>query len=493
MVLGELAAAIGLNAPAGTAAIPIHGLAFDSRAVRPGTLFAALPGSHVDGRRFIAEAVAAGAAAILSAPGMAWPNGVPTRPLLLHDVPAQALAVLAAVQAGAQPARIVAVTGTNGKTSTAEFLRQFWQMADIPAASLGTLGVISPVALQETGPALTTPDSIALARMLAELARAGVQAASIEASSHGLSQYRLDGVQIQAAGFSNLTRDHLDYHGTLDDYRRAKLRLFDTLLPEGGLAVANADMDAGTLAALTGITRRRGHILRLVGERGDAIRLVRTRPLPDGQILEVEALGRLHDIRLALPGRFQADNVLLAAALAYPALDMLERTLQSASRLTGVRGRMERAARLPGNAAAYVDYAHTPDALARLLESLRPHTAGRLVVVFGAGGDRDRGKRPLMGQVAAGLSDLAIVTDDNPRSESPAAIRAEILAACPGAVEIGDRTAAIAAGLDALRPGDVLVVAGKGHELGQTIAGVTYPFDDRAVIRRLAGAEEIAP
>jgi UDP-N-acetylmuramoyl-L-alanyl-D-glutamate--2,6-diaminopimelate ligase len=351
---------------------------------------------------------------------------------------------------------------------------------------------VSQLRLRAHGPSLTTPDSIALAQLLAELAQGGVRAASIEASSHGLSQHRLDGVRIQAAGFSNLTRDHLDYHGTLEQYRSAKLRLFDELLPQRALAAANADMDDETLAALRAITTRRGQTLRLVGERGDAIRLLRTRPLPDGQVLELEALGRRREITLALPGRYQADNVLLAAILAEPDLDALDRTLEFASRLTGVRGRMEQAARLDDGAAAYVDYAHTPDALERLLQSLRPHALGRLVVVFGAGGDRDRGKRPLMGAVASRLADLVIVTDDNPRSEAPAAIRAEILAACPDAIEIGDRAAAIAAGLEAVHAGDVLVVAGKGHEQGQTIGGQTLPFDDRAVIRRLAGLQDAA-
>ena len=492
MTLDELARAIGVASPEGAAGVQIEAVAFDSRAVRPGTLFAALPGHRTCGRRFIADAVVAGASAVLAASDTAWPDGVASRPMLLHDEPARALALLAALLAGLQPERLVAVTGTNGKTSTVEFLRQFWQAAAIPAASLGTLGVIAPVSLHEQGPALTTPDSIALAAMLAELARSGVRAAAIEASSHGLSQHRLDGVRLQAAGFSNLTRDHLDYHGTLGDYRQAKLRLFEALLPEGALACANADMDPDTLAALTAITTRRRQTLRLVGEQGDAIRLLRTRPLPDGQILELEALGRRHEIQLMLPGRFQADNVLLAAVLAKPELDALGRTLDLASRLTGVRGRMEQAARLANGAAAYVDYAHTPDALGRLLESLRPHASGRLVVVFGAGGDRDRGKRPLMGDVVRRLADLAIVTDDNPRSELPASIRSEILAACPEAIEIGDRAAAIAAGLAALHPGDVLVVAGKGHEQGQTVAGQTVPFDDRDVIRRLAGVTGMA-
>ena len=500
MRLDELAAAIGLTVPDDAAPTPIEDLASDSRTVRPGSLFAALAGARADGGRFIADAVAAGAAAVLAASGTAWPAGVPARPLLLHDEPRRALAVLAALQAGPPPERVVAVTGTNGKTSTVEFLRQFWQFAGIPAASIGTLGVVGrPAGCQPAGyqPAepdagLTTPDSISLARLLADLAGGGVRAAAIEASSHGLSQFRLDGVRLQAAGFSNLTRDHLDYHGSPEQYRAAKLRLFEAVLPEGGIAAANADMDADTLAALRLIAARRCQTLRLVGERGTTIRLLRARPLPDGQLLEIEALGRRSEVMLGLPGRFQADNVLLAAALANPESEALDRTLQGASRLTGVRGRMERAVRFRDGGCAYVDYAHTPDALVRLLTGLRPHALGRLIVVFGAGGDRDRGKRALMGAAASRLADMVIVTDDNPRSEPPASIRAEILAACPDATEIGDRAEAIAAGLDMLRAGDVLVVAGKGHEQGQTIAGETLPFDDRAVIRRLAGAEAAA-
>ena len=308
----------------------------------------------------------------------------------------------------------------------------------------------------------------------------------MEASSHGLAQFRLDGVRLAAAGFTNLTRDHLDYHGTEEAYRAAKLRLFDLLLPAGAPAVVNADMDPPTLAALAAIAARRRLDLRTVGAAGTALRLHAAHPRPDGQDLEVaRADGVRRTIPLPLPGRFQAENALLAAALA-EALGEAD-ALARLPALAGVRGRLELAARLPGGAAAYVDYAHTPDALARLLAALRPHTAGRLIVVFGAGGDRDRGKRPLMGAAAARGADVVIVTDDNPRGEDPAAIRAAILAACPGAAEIGDREAAIAAGLDRLRPGDVLVVAGKGHEPGQIVGDTVIPFDDAAVIRRLAG------
>jgi UDP-N-acetylmuramoyl-L-alanyl-D-glutamate--2,6-diaminopimelate ligase len=294
-------------------------------------------------------------------------------------------------------------------------------------------------------------------------------------------------VRLAAAGFTNLTRDHLDYHGGMAEYRAAKLRLFDTLLPAGAPAAVNADMEDETLAALRAIAARRGLRLLTVGEAGGAVRLLRQAPLPEGQALEIEAFGARHALPLPLPGRFQADNALLALALAVACGMEPAQALARLPRLRGVRGRMELAARLPSGAAVYVDYAHTPDALERLLAALRPHAAGRLAVVFGAGGDRDPGKRPLMGAACARLADRCIVTDDNPRSESPAAIRAAILAACPGALEIGDRAAAIAAAMAELGPGDVLAVAGKGHESGQTVGGVTHPFDDAAVVRRIAG------
>ncbi len=463
--------------------VDIASITADSRTVGPGALFAALPGGRVDGRAFIADAVARGAAAVLAPTGTAWPVGVPPRRLILHPEPRRALALLAAAHASAQPRTVVAVTGTNGKTSTAEFLRQLYAAAGRRAASLGTLGVVAPGWPAEAG--LTTPDPVALAAVLARLAREGVEAAAIEASSHGLDQFRLDGVRLAAAGFSNLTRDHLDYHGGMDAYRAAKLRLFAALLPAGAPAVACTTLDSATLDALRAIAGQRGLRLQLVGEGGDAIRLLRATARPDGQVLEIEAGGMRREVALALPGRFQADNALLAAGLALAT--GLDAALDLLPALRGVRGRMELAARLPNGAAAYVDYAHTPDALERLLTALRPHTAGRLHVVFGAGGDRDRGKRPLMGAAAARLADQVIVTDDNPRGEDPAAIRAAILAACPGAREIGDRAAAIAAGLDALGPGDVLAVAGKGHEQGQTAGGVTVPFDDVSALRRLAG------
>lgn len=464
--------------------LEIAGVTADSRQVVPGDLFAALPGGLADGRTYIAEAVRRGAVAVLAPDGTAWPDGVPERPLLLDREPRKRLAHIAAILAGKQPDTVVAVTGTNGKTSSVEFLRQLWTVDGYKAASLGTLGLIAPGFAP--GPGLTTPDPIGMAESLAGLARAGIQRAALEASSHGLDQFRLDGVRLAAAGFSNLTRDHLDYHGTIEAYRIAKLRLFDELLPEGAPAVACADMDPATLSALREIAARRHLDLRTVGEAGTSWRLVGTTPRPDGQDLTIEAAGTLRNVPLMLPGRFQADNAMLAGALA-EALGMADVFARLPS-LTGVRGRMELAAILPNGATAYVDYAHTPDALERLLTALRPHTAGRLIVVFGAGGDRDRGKRPPMGQAAARLADIAIVTDDNPRSEDPASIRAAILSACPDATEIGDRARAIEAGLNLLRAGDVLAVAGKGHEQGQIVGSVVAPFDDASVIRHLAGA-----
>ena len=464
----------------------ITGVTADSRKVAPGALFVALPGTAADGRAFIPQALAQGAAAVLA------PSDTPDEaaPVLVTsgDV-RRAYAIAARGFYGAQPKTCVAVTGTNGKTSTVDFLRQIWALAGHRAASLGTLGLRAEGFAP--GPSLTTPDPVTLHAMLAELARAGVTHAAMEASSHGLDQRRLDGVRLAAAGFSNLTRDHLDYHGGMAGYRAAKLRLFGTVLPPGAPAVANADMEPETLDALRGIARDRGLRFLTVGEAGQDIRLLRHTPLPEGQALELDAFGRRASLTLSLPGRYQADNLLMALALAVATGLDAERALPLLERLRGVPGRMELAARLANGAAVYVDYAHTPDALERLLAALRPHVGpgGRLHVVFGAGGDRDPGKRPLMGTASARFADRCWVTDDNPRSEDPAAIRAAVLAACPGGIDAGDRAAAIAAALDDLRPGDVLAVAGKGHESGQTIAGVTTPFDDAEVVRRLLGRD----
>ena len=488
MRLDDLMRRSGLPLPAGARAEgDILGLTADSRAVRPGFLFAALPGARADGRAFIAEAVARGATAVLAPGGTAWPEGVPMRPLLTDADPRRALALVAAAFHGLQPRTVVAVTGTNGKTSTVDFLRQIWTLTGTRAASLGTLGVMAEGF--DPGPSLTTPDPVTLHATLAALARAGIGCAAMEASSHGLDQRRLDGVRLAAAGFTNLTRDHLDYHGGMPAYRAAKLRLFDTLLGSGTTAAAHAEMEAETLAALRAVAARRGLRLLTVGEAGEDVRLLSHRPLPTGQALELAAFGARHALDLPLPGRFQADNALLALALAVATGVETDRALAALPRLSGVRGRMELAARLPNGAAVYVDYAHTPDALERLLLALRPHVApgARLHALFGAGGDRDPGKRPLMGAACARLADRCWVTDDNPRSEDPAAIRAAVLAGCPGGVDAGERRAAIAAAIGDLRAGEVLAVAGKGHESGQTIGGVTLPFDDATVVREIVG------
>ncbi len=451
----------------------VRGITADSRAVQPGYLFVALPGAKADGRRFIAEAVARGAVAVLAPEGTVWPPGVPPRPLFCTASPREKLAQFAVELAGRLPERLAAVTGTNGKTSTVDFLRQILCLSGRRAASLGTLGVIAEgLPVMES---LTTPDPVTLANTLAMLAGQGFSHAALEASSHGIEQSRLDGLSFSAAGFTNLTRDHLDYHGSMEAYRAAKLRLFELLVKRGAAARAMADLDPVTLAMLREIATRRGLDFRTVEAE-------RTEALPEGQ--EIFTEGR--HVMLNLPGRFQADNALLAASLA-EALGV-EDALSFLPKLTGVRGRLERALVLPNGAAAYVDYAHTPDAISRVLSALRPHATGKLVIVLGAGGDRDFGKRPLMGQAAVAGADHVIVTDDNPRGEEPGTIRAAILEAAPGAIEIGDRKAAISAGLSALQPGDVLVVAGKGHEQGQIIGGTTIPFDDAGALRELGGA-----
>jgi len=464
----------------------ILGLTADSRMVGPGFLFAALPGTHHDGRAYIADAVARGAAAVLAPEGTAWPEGVAARPLLLDPEPRRALALLAARFHGQQPRDVAAVTGTNGKTSTVDFLRQILAAAGRRAASIGTLGVIGPQG--RMAESLTTPDPIMLHATLAQLARDGVDSLAIEASSHGLDQFRLDGVRIGVAGFTNLTRDHLDYHGTIEAYRAAKLRLFDPLLSEGAAAIVHTALDQPTVAAMQAIAARRRLRLSRAGEGGDLAALLAYDPRPDGQVLRLVLDGTAAELHLPLAGKFQADNFMVAAAMAVAIGVPASLVLRAAESLRPVRGRMELAARLASGAAVYVDYAHTPDALSRLVASLRPHAgpAGRLILVFGAGGDRDPGKRPLMG-AAARAADIAIVTDDNPRSEDPETIRAAVLAGCPQAIDGGDRRAAIAMALELAGAGDVIAVAGKGHEQGQEIAGAILPFDDVGVVRELCG------
>ena len=456
----------------------ITGVTADSRMVRPGFLFAALPGARVDGRDFAPAAVAAGAAAILAGgdiPGL----GVP---VVRESDPRRAYALAAATFWGVQPKVCVAITGTNGKTSVAAFCRQIFTRLGRSAASMGTLGVRAGDE-QITPPGLTTLDAADMARQLADLVGRGVTHVALEASSHGISQRRLDGVRLTAAGFLNLSQDHLDYHGTMGAYRAAKLRLFETLLPRDATAVLNADSDQFEVFA--GAAMHAGQTVLSVGEHGQSLTLAARKPTAEGQRLRVIEQGRAHDINLPLVGAFQASNALVAAGLCIAAGEDPNAVLAALEHLEGAPGRMQHVGAGSRGGEAYVDYAHTPDGLETVLTALRPHVRGRLIVVFGAGGDRDRGKRPLMGEIAARLADIAIVTDDNPRSEAPEAIRAAILAAAPGAREIGDRRAAIREAAELLRDGDVLVVAGKGHEQGQLVAGVNHPFDD---VRETAAA-----
>lgn len=457
----------------------IAGVTADSRKVTAGWLFAALPGTKVDGRDFAQGAVAKGAAAILAPEGGLEGIAVP---VVRSEDARRAYALAAAAFWGKQPAMCVAVTGTNGKTSVAGFCRQIFARLGHKAASMGTLGVVVSEAGQPdqqlTPPGLTTPDAGDVAEMIARLANMGVTHLALEASSHGVDQRRVDGVKLRAAGFTNFTQDHLDYHGSMEAYRAAKLRLFDTLTPAGATAVLNADSEAFPTFASTAVTS--GQSVFSVGEDGQGLRLISRTPTPAGQDLVVEAGGKTYEIRLPLAGAFQASNVLVAAGLCVAAGEDVAKVLQALESLEGAAGRLQRVGRGLNGGEAYVDYAHTPDGLQTVLEALRPHTRGKLIVVFGAGGDRDRGKRPLMGAIGAKLADIAIVTDDNPRSEDPASIRAAILEAAPGAREIGDRRAAIRAAVDLMGEGDVLVVAGKGHEQGQIVAGVVHPFDDVA-------------
>lgn len=450
----------------------ITGVTSDSRKAGPGALFAALPGTAADGRAFIPQALTQGAAAVLA------PTDTPgdAAPVLVRsgDV-RRAYALAAKAFYGAQPATCVAVTGTNGKTSVATFCRQIWTRIGHQAASMGTLGVVhGSEAL--TGPGLTSPDAAEAARLMAELAGRGVTHLCLEASSHGIDQRRLDGVTLKAAAFTNLSQDHLDYHGDMDAYRNAKLRLFEQLLPRGRTAVLNADSDGYSPFAATSLMS--GLSLFSVGERGRNLSLYSRQPTPEGQRLKIEADGKLYDILLPLAGAFQASNAMVAAGLCVAAGDKVEAVIAALEHVEGAPGRLQRIGAGPKGGEAYVDYAHTPDGLQTVLEALRPHATGKLIVVFGAGGDRDQGKRPIMGAIAAKYADIAIVTDDNPRSEDPARIRAEILKAAPEAREIGDRRAAIFEAVASLRRGDVLVVAGKGHEQGQIVGKTVYPFDD---------------
>ncbi|MBV8700863.1 MAG: UDP-N-acetylmuramoyl-L-alanyl-D-glutamate--2,6-diaminopimelate ligase [Bradyrhizobium sp.] len=454
------------------------GLAVDSRLVQPGSLFFALSGVKTDGARFIAQAITAGAVAVA---GDHPPQGGCSVPFILTPNPRRALALVAARFFPQQPATIAAVTGTSGKTSVAAFTRQIWQQLGHGSASIGTIGLVSPK--HTVYGSLTTPDPIALHRQLDEIAREGVTHLAFEASSHGLDQYRLDGVRISAGGFTNLSRDHLDYHPDLQHYLAAKLRLFRELLPPDAPAVISADHDCS--AEVIGAARTRGLRILPVGRNGDGagegIRLVDA--VVDGfaQTLSLQHRGSTTSVRLPLVGSFQIENALVAAGLAIATGSDSDAVFASLEKLEGAKGRLERVGERNG-APIFIDYSHKPDALAKALQALRPYAKRNLVVVFGCGGDRDVGKRPLMGEIATENADRVIVTDDNPRSEEPVQIRAAILDAAPGAIEIGDRAAAIRAAIEGLQPGDALLVAGKGHETGQIVGDRVLPFSDHDAV-----------
>ncbi|MEQ9693731.1 UDP-N-acetylmuramoyl-L-alanyl-D-glutamate--2,6-diaminopimelate ligase [Shimia sp. SDUM112013] len=467
---------LGLTA-AGGKDPEITGLAVDSREVKDGFLFAALPGTRVHGGEFIQYALRMGAAAILTdAEGAEIAKAelaASDAALIIAEDPRQALAYTAALWFGEQPGLVAAVTGTNGKTSVSTFLRMIWQELGLKAVNLGTTGVEGDF----TAPLNhTTPEPITLHRTLAAAAGAGIECAAMEASSHGLAQRRLDGVQLRAAGFTNFTQDHLDYHESFEDYFDAKAGLFARVLPEDGTAVINIDDARGV--DMMAIARARGQEVLSVGRTGADLLLEAQRFDATGQDIRFAFRGKTYMARLNLIGGFQAENVLLAAGMAIACGAEPERVFEVLRELKTVRGRMQLAATRANGAAVFVDYAHTPDAVKTALQAMRPHVMGRLIAIVGAGGDRDAGKRPLMGQAAAENADVVFVTDDNPRSEDPASIRAAVMDGAPDATEVGDRAEAILRAVDALQPGDALLIAGKGHETGQIVGDDVLPFDD---------------
>jgi UDP-N-acetylmuramoyl-L-alanyl-D-glutamate--2,6-diaminopimelate ligase len=465
------------------AGLAIGGLTADSRKVRPGDLFVAIPGTKADGLQYVGNAAAAGAAAIMAEQ---VPAAIPDRVAFVKVANARrALALAAARIYPRQPGTIAAITGTSGKTSVAAFTRQIWQALGHQAASIGTVGVVSPKG--ETYGSLTTPDPVDLHRTLEALADDGVTYLAIEASSHGLDQHRLDGVRATAGGFTNLSRDHLDYHPTFAAYRQAKLRLFQDLLSPGAAAVIAVDHDEAQSFRAAAATR--GLRVVTVGRRGEGIRLIESAIGGFAQKLVLAHARQTYEVRLPLVGAFQVENALVAAGLAIATGSDAAAVFAALEGLSGAKGRLERVGEKDG-APIFVDYAHKPDALAKALEALRPYVQRRLVVVFGCGGDRDKGKRPMMGAIAVEKADRVIVTDDNPRGENPAAIRAAILAAAPGAGEIGDRGEAIRQAVAGLGQGDVLLIAGKGHESGQIIGDRVLPFTDHAAVK--AALEEKA-
>ncbi|MEQ5787281.1 UDP-N-acetylmuramoyl-L-alanyl-D-glutamate--2,6-diaminopimelate ligase [Erythrobacter sp. NFXS35] len=492
MRLADLLERAGL-ASDGAGEASVTGFAIDHRKVAPGTVFGAFQGATFDGENFIPAAISAGAVAIVARPEAKVEGALH----IAYENPRRAFARAAAGFFAPVPATIVAVTGTNGKTSTVEMTRQIWRMAGERAASIGTLGVTTPDGSVSTG--LTTPDIVTFLANMAGLAREGVTHVAYEASSHGLSQYRNEGLTVAASAFTNFSRDHLDYHGTMEAYFAAKMRLFTQVVEPGSPAVIwdGGEASEWTARAIAEASAR-GLDVRTVGERGTFLRLIAREPTQLGQTLGVEHDGQTRKVNLPLIGAYQAANALVAAGLALATGTDAGAVFDALTRLQPVRGRLERAALNAAGAPAYVDYAHTPDALEAAIAALRPHVAegGKLIAVFGAGGDRDTGKRADMGAVAARAADLVIVTDDNPRSEDPASIRAAILSGAGGAArEIGDRRAAIAAAIAEAGAKDIVLIAGKGHEQGQIFgAGETMrieAFDDVDVARQCAGAGSV--
>ena len=455
----------------------IEGLTADSRQVRPGFLFAALPGSKADGGSFIDDALMHGASVILAKTGTTLPKDAKAT-LIESDNPRKELARMAAEFYELQPDVIAAVTGTSGKTSTVLFTQQLWTLFGITqSASLGTLGVRAPGMIKSGS--LTTPDTVSLHATLADLAAAEVTHLAMEASSHGLDQFRLDGVRVSAAGYTNLSRDHLDYHTDMEEYFQAKARLFTDVLSRNGVAVLNADDEY--YDRLSNICLKNGHKVLSYGENGMDIRILEWNLQPTGQFLKLFVFGKVYEINLPLVGQFQAMNALCALGLVLAGDGDAESVVPLLEQLRGVPGRLQLVQGHPRGAAVYVDYAHKPAAVEAVLNTLRPHTEGKLVCLIGCGGDRDAGKRPIMGRIASGLSDLVVITDDNPRSEKPSAIRAAMMEGAPDATEIAGRREAIEWAIEQLQAGDVLVIAGKGHEQGQIIGNVVEPFDDVAV------------
>lgn len=458
--------------------VEVTGFALDHRQVAPGNVFGAFSGARVNGEDFIDQAIGRGAIAVVARP-QACVEGALHIPA---ERPRQLFAALAARYYAPYPDTIVAVTGTNGKTSTVEMTRQLWRMAGHRSASIGTLGVTTADDQVKTG--LTSPDIVTFLSNMAGMRRLGISHVAYEASSHGLDQYRAEGVPVKAAAFTNFSRDHLDYHADMDSYFDAKMRLFDEVVADDGTAVVWAD-DARSPDVVARVAAR-GLKCLTVGEAGEAIRLVSRRSTPLGQALVLRHAGREHKLSLPLIGAYQVANVLVSAGLVLATGGAWNETLLGMGRVAPVRGRLERAVITRQGAPVYVDYAHTPDAVEAAIAALRPHVEGRLITVIGAGGDRDEGKRADMGAVAARLSDVVIVTDDNPRGEDPAVIRRALMTAAPGATEIGDRREAIAAAIGQARSGDIVLIAGKGHEQGQIVGDRVLPFDDVTVARECA-------